>query len=330
MEAQCAGLGGKTSPACTAPPGRSLVWTAAAPTLTGGTPVPRGMGVPPMSEGTRAKTKGRRAGLSRPGFGIAPPASPPADLACLPMKPPEYSDSLFSLSGKVAVVIGGTGELCLRHGRGPRVRARRLSWSAATRRRRRRGSPKSMPRRRGVFRAGQRGEQGRAGGVAATVLARSGRVDIVVNGAGVNAATPFFEIGEEEFERIMRINVQGAFSAARCSAAISLGAGRAARSSTSAQCRAWCRSPGSSPYSASKAAVHNLSKNLARKWAPKNVRVNVLVPGFFPAEQNRKVLTPERVQSIMDHTPMKRFGGAHEPIAPPCCSPPGPAACYRP
>ena len=42
------------------------------------------------------------------------------------------------------------------------------------------------------------------------------------------------------------------------------------------------------------------------------VRVNVLVPGFFPAEQNRKVLTPERVAQIMGKTPMKRFGEPHE------------------
>ena len=65
-------------------------------------------------------------------------------------------------------------------------------------------------------------------------------------------------------------------------------------------------------YSATKAAVHNLSKNLAREWAPHRVRVNTLVPEFFPAEQNRKVLTPERVASIMVHTPMKRFGNAEE------------------
>ena len=67
-------------------------------------------------------------------------------------------------------------------------------------------------------------------------------------------------------------------------------------------------------YSATKAAVHNLSLNLAREWAPKRVRVNVLVPGFFPAEQNRKILSPERVASILGHTPMKRFGEAKELI----------------
>ena len=65
-------------------------------------------------------------------------------------------------------------------------------------------------------------------------------------------------------------------------------------------------------YSATKSAVHNLSLNLAREWAPHRVRVNVLVPGFFPAEQNRAVLTPQRVSDIMGHTPMKRFGEARE------------------
>ena len=67
-------------------------------------------------------------------------------------------------------------------------------------------------------------------------------------------------------------------------------------------------------YSATKAAVHNISKNLAREWAPLNIRVNTLVPGFFPAEQNKKVLTPESVDQIMGHTPMNRFGNASEVI----------------
>ena len=67
-------------------------------------------------------------------------------------------------------------------------------------------------------------------------------------------------------------------------------------------------------YSLTKAAVHNLSKNLAREWAVHNVRVNTIVPGFFPAEQNRKVLNAERIEGIMRHTPMNRFGNADELI----------------
>ena len=71
-------------------------------------------------------------------------------------------------------------------------------------------------------------------------------------------------------------------------------------------------------YSAAKAAVLSLSLFLAREWAPKGVRVNTITPGFFPAEQNRKLLfnddgspTP-RTRSIWGHTPMGRFGEAHE------------------
>jgi NAD(P)-dependent dehydrogenase (short-subunit alcohol dehydrogenase family) len=67
-------------------------------------------------------------------------------------------------------------------------------------------------------------------------------------------------------------------------------------------------------YSASKAAVHNLSKNMAREWAAQGIRVNTIVPGFFPAEQNKKVLTEDRIASIMGHTPAKRFGEAPELI----------------
>lgn len=73
-------------------------------------------------------------------------------------------------------------------------------------------------------------------------------------------------------------------------------------------------------YSAAKSAVLSLSQFLAREWATKGVRVNTITPGFFPAEQNRRVLfnpdgTPTaRTHAIMGHTPMERFGEPHELI----------------
>ncbi len=71
-------------------------------------------------------------------------------------------------------------------------------------------------------------------------------------------------------------------------------------------------------YSASKAAVLSLTSFLAREWAANGVRVNSITPGFFPAEQNARLLFNEdgspsaRTQAIWGHTPMKRFGDSKE------------------
>ncbi|MEO0531088.1 MAG: SDR family oxidoreductase [Planctomycetota bacterium] len=71
-------------------------------------------------------------------------------------------------------------------------------------------------------------------------------------------------------------------------------------------------------YSAAKAAVLNLTQFLAREWAPSGVRVNAISPGFFPADQNRRLLMnddgsyTERGGQIINHTPMGRFGKAEE------------------
>lgn len=71
-------------------------------------------------------------------------------------------------------------------------------------------------------------------------------------------------------------------------------------------------------YAAAKAAVISLTQFLAREWAPKHVRVNSITPGFFPAEQNRRLLFNEdgtptaRAKAAMAHTPMARFGEPNE------------------
>jgi NAD(P)-dependent dehydrogenase (short-subunit alcohol dehydrogenase family) len=231
------------------------------------------------------------------------------------METAAYLESLFSLRGKVAVVIGGTGELCGAMAEGLAgagaevVIVGRNEEKAAARIRRIEGAGGA-----GWFHAAEATSKAELEGLLTSVLQRSGRIDVVVNGAGVNSATPFFDITEEEFDRIVRVNLKGVFfgcqvfgkhlvSAGNGGSVINLGS----MSGVVPLSRVFT-------YSATKSAVHNLSLNLAREWAPSRVRVNVLVPGFFPAEQNRKILLPERVASIMGHTPMARFGEARELI----------------
>jgi NAD(P)-dependent dehydrogenase (short-subunit alcohol dehydrogenase family) len=229
------------------------------------------------------------------------------------MKTNEYLKTLFGLNDRVAVVIGGTGELC-------GAMAEGLAGAGAEVVLVGRNEEKAKPRLERIHAAGGNGyflsaeasEKGPLEKLLATVLGRSGRVDIVINGAGVNSATPFLEIPEDEFDRIIRINLKGVFLGCQIFGRYLVERGEGGSIINLGSMSGLVPLSRVFTYSASKAAVHNLSKNLAREWAPKRVRVNTVVPGFFPAEQNRKILSPERVASIMGHTPMKRFGEARE------------------
>jgi len=221
---------------------------------------------------------------------------------------------LFSLKNKVAVVIGGTGVLC-------GAMAEGLAGAGATVALVGRDAAKGQARLDKIAQGGGQAEffacdttsKGGLQQLLADVLTKFGRVDILVNGAAVNSPTPFFDISEEEFDKIITVNLKGLLLACqifgqhmvgqKSGSIINLGSA----SGLTPLSRVFS-------YSASKAAVHNLSKNLAREWATSGVRVNILVPGFFPAEQNRKVLNPERVGHIIGKTPMKRFGEPDELI----------------
>jgi NAD(P)-dependent dehydrogenase (short-subunit alcohol dehydrogenase family) len=67
-------------------------------------------------------------------------------------------------------------------------------------------------------------------------------------------------------------------------------------------------------YSVSKAGVNILTRYLARELAPDRIRVNAIIPGFFPAEQNRRILDASRMEAILRHTPAGRLGEPEELI----------------
>jgi NAD(P)-dependent dehydrogenase (short-subunit alcohol dehydrogenase family) len=226
---------------------------------------------------------------------------------------PDYLTSLYSLKGKVAIVIGGTGELCGAMAEGLAAVGAEVVLVG-------RNEEKAKPRLERIAAAGGKGyfvsaeasEKTALQQLLSSVLERSGRVDIVVNGAGVNSATPFLDIAEDEFDRIVKVNLKGVFLGCQIFGKYLVERGEGGSIINLGSMSGVVPLSRVFTYSATKAAVHNLSKNLAREWATKRVRVNTLVPGFFPAEQNRKILSPDRVAAIMGHTPMKRFGDSKE------------------
>jgi NAD(P)-dependent dehydrogenase (short-subunit alcohol dehydrogenase family) len=218
-----------------------------------------------------------------------------------------YLEELFSLEGKTAVVIGGTGELC-------GAMAESLAGAGAEVVLVGRNEQKAAVRLETISAAGGRGyfvsadvaSRDSLEVLLRTVLEKSGKCDILVNGAGVNSPTPFLDVTEEEFDTIFETNAKAVFITCQVFGKYFLEHGIQASIINVGSMSGVTPLSRVFSYSMSKAAVHNISKNLAREWATEGVRVNTIVPGFFPAEQNRKVLTEERVQQIMGHTPMSR------------------------
>jgi NAD(P)-dependent dehydrogenase (short-subunit alcohol dehydrogenase family) len=224
-----------------------------------------------------------------------------------------YLDELFSLKDKTAVVVGGTGELCS-------TMALAMAQAGAEVVLVGRSEEKAKARLAVIHETGGRGyfveadvsSRDSLQKMFATVLEQSGKCEILVNGAGVNSATPFLEISEDEYDRIFATNTKAVFLTCQVFGQYFVDNGIGASIINVGSEAALTPLSRVFTYSMSKAAVHNISQNLAREWASHNIRVNTIVPGFLPTEQNGAVLTPERVEQIMSHTPMKRFGAPQE------------------
>jgi NAD(P)-dependent dehydrogenase (short-subunit alcohol dehydrogenase family) len=137
-------------------------------------------------------------------------------------------------------------------------------------------------------------------------------VDVLLNGAGTNAPTPFFEITDEEIDRIISVNFRGTLYACQVFGESMV---KRRRGSIINFASVSMGPPLSKAfvYSAAKAGVANLTQNLAREWAPFHVRVNALRPGFFPtAWSMQHFIDARRKAQIFNHTPMRRFGRPEE------------------
>jgi NAD(P)-dependent dehydrogenase (short-subunit alcohol dehydrogenase family) len=224
----------------------------------------------------------------------------------------EFVNDLFCLDGLSAAVIGGTGVLGFALAKGLAQAGAHVVIAGTKEEacKNRAAELQQLGARAGFCQVDVTQRPSIEHLLAATVQ-QTGRADILVNCAGVNVANPFLDANDADWDRVMAINLRAVFQGCQVFGRhmVNSGGGSIVNIGSVTSHLPLSRV---FAYSASKAAVLNLTRNVAREFGPLGVRVNAICPGFFPAEQNRKILDKERVDNIMRGTPMKRFGEPDE------------------
>jgi NAD(P)-dependent dehydrogenase (short-subunit alcohol dehydrogenase family) len=219
--------------------------------------------------------------------------------------------SRFRLDGKVAVVTGASSGLGVRFAQvldavGARVvlsarRAERLADVAATL-----TNPIIVPGDMSVSADRER--------LIATALSVGGRIDVLVNNAGIGHTVSVEDETEDEFRYAMEVNVTALWHLSKLAGVPMV----AQRSGSIVNIASILGQVASAPikqahYTASKGAVINLTRELAVQWARKGVRVNSLAPGWFPSEMTAGMESDPGSQAFMNaNLPMKRMGEHEE------------------
>lgn len=133
-----------------------------------------------------------------------------------------------------------------------------------------------------------------------------GCVDILVNNAGVSESTPFMNYTEEDFDRVMDLNVKGVFNATRAAAECMVARGDGVILSTSSMVSKYGQ-PSGIAYPTSKFAVNGLTMSLARELGPKGIRVNAVAPGITETDM-MKAVPKEIIEPMIAQIPLRRLG----------------------
>ena len=225
-----------------------------------------------------------------------------------------YISKLFNLEGKVVVITGAGGHLCSEMVRGfsragclvAALDLRLEKVISVASELEKEGFDQILP-----FEIDVAKKEQHISALEAT-LEKFGHIDILINGAGINGPTPFFELSLEEWHSILDSQLTGTFLGCQVFGEymVNRGVGSIINISSASAGPPLSKA---FTYSIAKAGILNLTQNLGREWGTKGVRVNALRPGFLPTDWNRKnFINPEREKAILGHTPMARYGHPNE------------------
>ena len=161
----------------------------------------------------------------------------------------------------------------------------------------------------GSYRHCDVGDKAQVDALVAAVLAAHGRIDVLVNNAGIFKAADFLDVSEADFDAVLRVNLKGSFLVGQAVARAMAAAGRGAIVNMSSV-NGTLAIPTIASYNVSKGGINQLTRVMALALADKGVRVNAVAPGTIATELAAKaVLTSDDARArILSRTPMKRLG----------------------
>ena len=142
--------------------------------------------------------------------------------------------------------------------------------------------------------------------LAKTLLERAGKLDFLVNNAGITRDGLFLRMSEDDFDAVLATNLRGAFLVCKAFAR-AMAKARGGRIVNVGSVVGISGNAGQANYAASKAGLIGLSKSLAQEFAGRGITVNVVAPGFIETDMT-SVLTPEVRTEMMKQIPLARFG----------------------
>src|SRR4051812_23991039 len=143
---------------------------------------------------------------------------------------------------------------------------------------------------------------------------RFGRIDVLVNNAGMGRSSPAESEPPEHFRQIVEVNLNATFALSQLAGRAMLEAGRGSIINIASMYGLVASAPVmQASYCASKGAVVNLTRELGAEWSRRGVRVNAIAPGFFPSEMAAEMIEDEQsAKFLRRNTPIGRTGLPHE------------------
>lgn len=150
----------------------------------------------------------------------------------------------------------------------------------------------------------------------ADVIAKFGRIDIVVNNAGIEIQKPFLEVTDSEWNKVISVNLYGSFVVSQIGAQQMVKQGDGGKIVNISSVHEDIPFPGYTAYCASKGAMRMVCRNLAMELAPHKINVNNVAPGAIDTPINKKTLdSPEAKAAAVGEIPWGRFGKPEEVAA---------------